>query len=558
MINFKFKRLAGITLIVLSLPLLISCDRDDDANLGPIKMFTPGTVNTQGFDNEARLTWDPSLFTGNIGETYTAQVSLDSLFTNEAEIILEKQTDTTGIVFTDAELEVRKTYFARIKANAYEDRPESNWTPGYSFRIRGIQILYDVYAPEVGANSATIRWMPRDGVSSVSIQEFTQEAGEERVLVGDPIDVSVTPAEAAEGVKLLTDLSPETKYQIDLYQGSISVGYRAFTTSKISIYTTTLSPGDDLSDAIDASVDGDVIALNPGSYDESDSNFNITGKSISIVSTSSNPRDTKVMFKEFTLNGDGAGITIDGIELDGSNGALYLINLTGGETNFGNVRFNNSIIHDVSTSAFRANRGPNSGYFMDSFTIDYSLIYNISPSNYGFLHLDELIFNEINITNSTIYTSADLLIRRRQSLDAPGPTPIVLIDYCTINSIGSSSNYTLYDGGSVDVNLIITNSIIANIPLPGSTVGESLLRLDGSGSSARIANNNFFNLKNSSEADAVDLTIPEQPYITVENIFRINLGWDGTTTNFTVSQNPGLQSASSVGGLIGDPRWWFN
>ena len=206
MINFKFKRLAGITLIVLSLPLLISCDRDDDANLGPIKMFTPGTVNTQGFDNEARLTWDPSLFTGNIGETYTAQVSLDSLFTNEAEIILEKQTDTTGIVFTDAELEVRKTYFARIKANAYEDRPESNWTPGYSFRIRGIQILYDVYAPEVGANSATIRWMPRDGVSSVSIQEFTQEAGEERVLVGDPIDVSVTPAEAAEGVKSLTDL----------------------------------------------------------------------------------------------------------------------------------------------------------------------------------------------------------------------------------------------------------------------------------------------------------------------------------------------------------------
>ncbi|MEH6405680.1 MAG: DUF4957 domain-containing protein, partial [Leeuwenhoekiella sp.] len=463
--------------------VMISCSKDDDGTSGePIKMFTPGEVSTQSFDTEARLTWDASLFTGSIAETYTAQVSEDSLFTNLDEVLVEKQTDTTGIVFTDQELEVRKKYFARIKANAIDDRPESNWTRSYSFRITGIQILYPLYSPEVLSTSATVRWATRDGVSSISIREYTQVEGEDPVYIGEPVVLNITAEEVAAGAKVVTGLNPETKYQVDLYQGNLSVGYRSFQTKAIAQYSVTLTEADDLSDAIDASITGDVIALEPGTYDESDTNFNITGKSISIVSTSNNPNDTKVLFKEFTLSEDGAGVTVRGIELDGQ-GTNYLINLTGSTGVFDDVLIDNCIVHDVNTSAFRANRGDNSGYFMNAFSIRYSVFYNFSPANYGFLHLDELIFNEINLTNSTFYSAADIFIRNRQSLDAPGPVPTVTIDYCTLNSIGSSSNYTLYDGSSVDANLNITNSVLANIPQPGSTVGESLLRLDGSNSS---------------------------------------------------------------------------
>ncbi len=139
------------------------------------------------------------------------------------------------------------------------------------------------------------------------------------------------------------------------------------------------------------------------------SRFN--AKKISLIGISGNPEDTKVSFKEFTLNDTGAGLHLKNIELNGSaNTADYLINLTssssnGAKANFANVLIENCVVSNVKTSAFRANRGPNSGYVMDKFEIKHSFFKNFPASSYGFLHLDKLVFNEVNIENSNIYRS---------------------------------------------------------------------------------------------------------------------------------------------------------
>ena len=50
-------------------------------------------------------------------------------------------------MFTDEELAVRQQYFVRVKVNALDDRPESNWSISRGFSIRGVQKLYPILSP---------------------------------------------------------------------------------------------------------------------------------------------------------------------------------------------------------------------------------------------------------------------------------------------------------------------------------------------------------------------------------------------------------------------------
>ncbi len=45
-------------------------------------MFTPLSLSAENFETETKVTWSPSLYTNNIDETYTTEVSSDLLFTN--------------------------------------------------------------------------------------------------------------------------------------------------------------------------------------------------------------------------------------------------------------------------------------------------------------------------------------------------------------------------------------------------------------------------------------------------------------------------------------------
>lgn len=543
--------------------LFASCEDEmfDDPS-GEMKMFTPLSLEVANLENSAEISWDPALFTSDINETYTAEVSEDSLFTNTEEIILSKETDSTGVVFYSDEVAVRKKYFVRVKTNSETESLASNWSESTSFRIVGTQYLQKIYGPDVQDTQVSVKWEVIEGVTSFELQEYTQEEEEEAVLIGDPMSYDISAEEASQGNKIITGLEPNTKYYIDLYKGNTSVGYGSFKTKETTEFTLIISEGDNIQEIVNNAADGAVIGVNPGNYDATE-NFVLQGKSITLQGTSNNPSDTKISFKEFQLNDTGAGITLKNLELDGAtNGANYLINLTSTDSepaDFENVHIENCEVYGVGTSAFRCNRGPTGGYTMDTFSINYSIFHDFNISNYAFLHLEELIFENVSLTNSTFYEISDLFMRYRKDFSDPAPsqTPTITIENCTINSIGYAQNYTLIDANTVDVNLVVQNSIIANLPrVEGSLGSTDLYRLNGQNSSIIMSYNNLYNLTTGGD-DAQPLTFPEVATNTINNNFEIELDWDNQTTDFTIPANSALQNASSSGGPIGDPRWWY-
>ena len=550
-------------IISLSVAAVVSCSDDDlqSESNDPMRMFTPLSLSAENFETESRVMWKASLYTEDINETYTAEVSTDSLFANPKDIILSKKTDSASVVLTDQEIPVRKNYFVRVKTNTYENRPESYWSLSKRIKIVGIQILHPVYEPNVSANQATLSWDITPEVTQLRFQPYTQISGQEPVYIGDPIVSNITANEASSGTKTVDGLSPNTRYIVEIYKGNTSVGSQTLRTKPSTNFSLIVSPTDDLVTIINNAPDGAVIGLNPGTYNTGDKLITINGKAITLASTSGNSSNTKIAFKEFTLNNTGAGLQLKNLELDGTiNNAAYLINLTSGnnnadKANFGNVLIENCIVHGVSTSAFRANRGPNSGYAMDKFEIKYSVFKNFAVSSYGFLHLDKLVFNEVNIDNSTFTEIGDLFIRYRESITTPSANATINVNNCTINSIGFSQIYPLLDNFNVPIKFNFTNNILANTPRVGGSLSDNSLIRIATNSTAVFSFNNFYNLTNGKASDLQKLTLPSTG-VTNTNNQEQPLNWTNTTIDFKLPTNSPLRTASSTGGAIGDSRWW--
>lgn len=540
--------------------VITACTDDDmqSESTDPMRMFTPFSLNAENGETQSKVTWKASLYTEGDAIKYTTEVSSDSLFTNPKEILLSKVTDSAGVVITDQEVPVRKNLFVRVKANAFNDRPESYWSTSKGIKITGIQILHPIYDPNVLEKEITLTWDITSGVTKLVFVPASQaDGGTEGVVTSE-----ITAAEASSGVKTVKGLNPSTKYNVDIYKGNTSVGFRTFTTKASSDYAVIANPGDDLIALVNDAKNGDIIGLNPGNYDTGDKLIILNSKKVSLVGTTSNPSDTKVAFKEFTLNDSGAGLILKNLELNGTpNNAAYLVNLTSSSSNaakadFENVLIENCVVYGVSTAAFRANRGPNSGYTMDKFEIKHSFFRNFPASSYGFLHLDKLVFNQVNVENSTFTEVGDLFIRYRESITSPSANATINVNNCTINSFGQSSVYPLLDNNNVPIKVNFTNNIIANSPRVGGSLSNNLLLRLATSSTAVFTFNNFYNLTNGKPSDLQKLVFPTTG-VTSSNNQENPLNWTNTTIDFTLPANSPLRTASSTGGAIGDPRWWY-
>ncbi|SFU92750.1 DUF4957 domain-containing protein [Pontibacter akesuensis] len=523
--------------VVLLGMLALSCEEDPD-KLAPMRMFTPaGDIQSQSGINQVKLTWNPSLYTtASSGATYTVEVAADTLF--QSPVIVSVQTDTAGVVLTDEQLDVRTKYFARIKANALGDRPESHWVTSNSFQIRGEQVMLPLYGPDIKATSVLLRWRPTPTLTRLVLRPAT----------GDAIEVALTEEAIASGSITVGNLQPNTFYNVEIYAGNRSKGFSSFTTAMETMYTTVLTPEDNLQEALENSASGDVIGLEPGVYSLSET-FKINGKKITLRSTSGNPRDTKVNFKQFDVEGEGAGATFAGIEFDGSvEGADYFFNFVGGAANFGNFIVENSIIHGVGNTILRGNRGKDNDYKVNTIRISNSLVYNVGESGgYSFFVLDEMQFQRLELVNSTFYGIGRQLISWAK--DLPGaPVPTILIENSTLANFGYR-DYPLLDARGNMVNFTMQNSILANINSAG---GLDMIRVSSTGSTVTVAYNNLYNLTN---GEGAALIFPE--FAQLIGNTAVDLGWNESTTNFTLPAGSPLRTASNNGGPVGDPRWIY-
>jgi len=513
-------------------------------NLDTPRIFKPGSLSVAAGQNSAKVTWTAPLFGALTGKLkYTAEFSQDTTFAT-TEFTLTS--DTLGVTASDDKLAVRKKYWVRVKASA-DGQADSKWIESSKFSITGTQLFQTIRETEIKETSVTLRFTPTTGLAKITMTPAT----------GAATDVTLSAADAAAGIKVVTGLTPNTAYSAELFDTK-SKGYVTFTTLPLTVYTVTLNPGDDLAAAIASAANNAVIGLNPGTYTVSAAISPIISKTITLKSTSYNPKDTKINFKEFTLKGTGAGLNIVGIECDGTGGAAaYFINCTGVAADaelctYTNVTVDNCIIHGVTTAFFRGNRGAAAGdYKITAINIKNTLAYDIaSLLNFTCITLDKMQFSALNITKSTFYNFGNQLITAATTLSTA--TPTITIDQSTFNNFGASSKNAIMNASANPVNVIVTNSIFGNIPRPAGAVPAAVINATATSTSITFANNNIFKATTAVGGTTV-VTLPAS----AANNQAIDLGWIYTTTDFTLPVGSSLRTSSTIGGAIGDPRWTY-
>jgi hypothetical protein len=518
------------------------------------RQFLPTNIKITAGETAVQLNWSPALFTVPGKVSYTVLVSTDSTFQSPG--IITKVTDTSGVKLTDDELQVRTKYFALVKANGAEGTEDSRWGLSPSFRITGEQIFSPVLATETKDKSVILRW--RAGVTGLTKVVLSPANA-------TPIEVSLNDADLTASFKIVESLSPSTLYQAEIFAGTKSKGITTFTTKEPSIFTQVITPANNLATVIANAANGEVIGLEAGTYNVVDAanafvNLVISQKLITIQSVSGNPADTKINFKEIVLAGTGAGVILRGIEFDGAAAnASYFINLVGSEVNnalaatFSSITVDNCNVHNLANCFIRADRGAAAGDFkIGTIKVTNSKAYDSATgSTYVFFTLGKLAFERLELTNSTFYNMGRAFIAAGTTLPTSVARPVVLIDRCTINNFGSGGtgrNYTIFDASANPVDFTLQNSIVANTPIAGQTLGNAALR--GTASTLVVTNNNMFKVTNGA-TPAVALTFPIVP----TNQKTVDLGWTGATTDFSLPASSELRTSATDGGAVGDPRW---
>ena len=544
--------------------LLASCAKTIDGMVedpSANRVFIPSNLKTRTSVDSAIITWNLPVLASGRKYTYTVDVSTDSLF---GKIDYTQNTDTTGILIKEPTLALATKYFARVKVNAYKGAEESRYLASpNAFSINGQQYLKVIRDFEVTKSSVLLHWFTN-----------SQTTGIDKVIMrpvdgGADVNVTVSSGEAQAGEKLVTGLTAGQNYRIQILAGTKSKGIANVRALPEVVYTTTISPAADLAAVITAAADGDVIGLTPGTYNLA-SLFNLLNKTVTIRSTSNNPADTKIKIREFSLVGDGAGVTFAGVDIDGNYSGTSLgvqfLQLKGNATTnnapavFKNINLDNCIIHDFTRCFFLGNLGAAvNDQKMGAFSINNCIIYNIdrlSTGTYYTFSMEKLSFSAFSIRKSTLYAVGQGLVN--MSFNGLNTTviPAVSIDYCTFNNVGGGSGKQLFvDANANKVAFSFTNTIIANTPIAGTLSGSYRATNTTTGNTRTFYNNNYFKFYSALPSSSLPLTGLDQ----VGNL-QIDLGWTATTTTFSLAGLPpesALLKASRNGTAVGDPRWAY-
>jgi hypothetical protein len=546
------KKLFSINIYFLFLTLAVlatvaGCKKYNTSDIsGPERLFKPGSVSVSAGQTSAKVTWTNSIqATPGVKYSYTAQFSRDTTF---ATVDFTMKSDTTGVTATNDSLKVRTTYWVRVKTNAVNNQPESKWAESSHFQISGEQFFLAVRDLEIKETSVTLRFTNTPGLTKITMTPPT----------GSPFDVALTATDLTAGLKVITGLTPNTHYNAELYAGTKSKGYTSFTTLVATTYTTILNSGADINAAIAAAADGAIIGLNPGSYTTGANTTPILKKTVTLKSTSGNPYDTKILFKEMTLKGTGAGLNVSGIEMDGStNAAAYFVNCTGALAdaelcNYTNVTVDNCYIHDVTTALFRGNRGTAVGdYKINTVSFTRSICYNIgSLLNFTCFTFDKMQFGSFVASKSTFYNFGNQFLTYATTMTAP--TPTISVDLCTMNNFGASSKNIFINAGANIVAISMTNSIFGNAPRPAGGVAAASINATSTSATIAFNNNDTFKLFTAAGGTTA-VTLPTNAGFGQ----TVDPGWTATTTDFTLAVGSPLRTASPTSGPIGDPRWAY-
>ncbi|MDI3321118.1 DUF4957 domain-containing protein [Pinibacter soli] len=507
------------------------------------RLFQPSTLTTSVDGITVTMKWKGMPSTNK----YVVELSKDSLQFNPvvARFTGAASSDANGCYFViPGPLDPLTTYSVRIKGeDTTNGTPDSHWVTAM-FKTKSEQIMTNVPASDVTANSITWRWQTPNAVTH---------------LIVNGVRYNISADEVATGAKTITGLQPKTSYSATLYNNANIRGSQTMSTTALVpvgpdvIY---LGPSDDLAAKITALTSGDnkIFVLYQGS------SYNLGGTAVAIPAGVSitiwgeEGPDRPVIYpgvpsvsatQLFTIPTSAGTIKFENIDLEAfannnpNSGfkATYVLNQasTDPACNISKVVFENCKIRNFATTALRL-QVANS--IIDSVVVNNSIAYN-TANGYGFIHISATgaSGNKIKITNSTFY-NLGLVSASKGIVYNDKVANTTVIQNCTFNNMQCGTNYFLTFGGLAS-NLTLGNIIIGNLTGKGMAAGP-IVSINPSGSVFRTGDANF----TANAISGISL------FGVAPNNNSTDLFVDPTNGIFTTK--PGF----SLNTGVGDPRWF--
>jgi hypothetical protein len=524
---------------------LFACNKETEIEDPTLpRMFTPVGIRLTVGQTQVKIEWNPSLFSQDKEVQYSVEISKDQSFQTPSD--LTKVVDTTFIIVTDADIAIRQTYFARIKANANGSSAESNWIITGPFTMTGEQIfVVPVPESDIIDNAVILRWTTTPGVSKIVITPPT----------GSPVDVVISAADNTAGFKLIGSLVGSTTYSAEIFAGTRSKGLLSFTTkatitgANIIDLRGIVDRPSVLADTIPIIPSGSIVILKRGLT------YNFTAatslnKSLTILSGSDFIPELASIFMGSNFNLT-AGAAIDSLVFKDVNmysdnyASKYVFNINQVGT-IGKVRFEN--VRGYRFRGFFRMQTGGAGTKVTDLIIENCVIDSLRD------------FSLVNTNNSNtvanIYVSKTTLYNARKVIDhrSPGSNSIKF-ENCTFYNLpgGGASTPPGGIGGFYFIDLGTQNSatpIVITNCIFGKTWNDQGLGDDARGIQAGAATTVSYT-NSYQTSDFISTNLLFQMSLIPYSGTSFSLYTDPANGNFKIKDN-----AFAGRNNCGDPRWY--
>lgn len=468
-----------IGLFVVGVAVSCSDPMSEIKELGITRNFAPVALTAKVVNKtDIKLEWNKS-----DAESYTIEVFYEDPDFAGTPVKTITGVTNDDIPYTINGLEGETEYSIRVKAVSGR-LSDSKWST-VTATTDAEQIFYTVDEEnDVTESTITVRWPA--GATATAIV----------VTPGDK-EFPVTADAIAAGEFTVTGLDAETEYTIKLMNGTKTRGTVKAKTAIDLGGAIHVKAGADLKALLDAAVDGDVFAFDPGTYsilneEEKPTTYEIT-KKISFKSVRSYDR---AIIKAGFILATGAEFSMNQIVLDGDknvgNAISYAGTAKGTECKL--------TIEDCEVTGFKTTFITDAKADIVAYiTINNSLIHDMPLAN-RCIDFQGGALAELNITNCTIYnvSGGDSFIRNDDKGTYNGKL-YVNIDHCTLDGFNTTGKGILYirkGAKAGDLTIAFTNNVVSNSTGVFSNFTPNV--------EPSFEHNNYFNAPNLVQATATE------------------------------------------------------
>lgn len=468
-----------IGLFVVGVAVSCSDPMSEIKELGITRNFAPVALTAKVVNKtDIKLEWNKS-----DAESYTIEVFYEDPDFAGTPVKTITGVTNDDIPYTINGLEGETEYSIRVKAVSGR-LSDSKWST-VTATTDAEQIFYTVDEEnDVTESTITVRWPA--GATATAIV----------VTPGDK-EFPVTADAIAAGEFTVTGLDAETEYTIKLMNGTKTRGTVKAKTAIDLGGAIHVKAGADLKALLDAAVDGDVFAFDPGTYsilneEEKPTTYEIT-KKISFKSVRSYDR---AIIKAGFILATGAEFSMNQIVLDGDKTVGNAISYSGTEKGTEcKLTIEDCEVTGFKTTFITDAKADIVGYI----TINNSLIHDMPLAN-RCIDFQGGALAELNITNSTIYnvSGADSFIRNDDKGTYNGKL-YVNIDHCTLDGFNTTGKGILYirkGAKAGDLTIAFTNNVVSNSTGVFSNFTPNV--------EPSFEHNNYFNAPNLVQATATE------------------------------------------------------